>query len=894
MSEQKDENTLSSPIALTPMVRQYQEIKSRHRDKILLFRVGDFYEMFYEDAKEAAGILQITLTSRGDMPMAGFPFHAADHYIHKLIGAGKKVAVCEQLEDPSKAKGLVKRDIVSVITPGTILDDSYIAGKQNNYLCSIFGDRASLAVSFVDISTGDFYVLSSLWFSDPIDQQRVLQDELARFHPSEIIYNERLSDNKTILFELNQSNVLMDHYPEWYFDDEFFISQDKRGSSWFPEEIVKDRILYKSVMGAFHYLYETQGVGAPDFIKKIDSLLSNIRIINKNTFIEMDDFTIKNLELVRNMQDGGRKYTLLEALDLTVTSMGGRLLRHWISMPLFDIKKIYERQNFIETFFEDSILTSKAREVLKRIGDIDRLTARITLKKAIPRDLVALSSSLKNSLELKNLTASNSDLTPLSGELAGKAEEMKNISELIDKAICDEPSTVFNGEVIKAGFNGELDSLRLLLKEGKNWILKLQNDEREKTGISSLKIKYNNIFGYFIEISKANLDNVPAHYIRKQSLVNAERYTVPELSEYESQIASANEKNARLEEEIFISIIEETSKYTGSLQTVAGIVALIDVYSSLAVVAKENKYVKPSVDIEEDFQVTDGRHPVVEKYMGQNLFVSNDVNMDNDDNRILIITGPNMAGKSTYLRQNALIAIMAQMGSYVPARKAKIGMVDKIFTRIGASDNLSQGQSTFLVEMQEAANILRNSTSRSLIIMDELGRGTSTFDGLSIAWSVIEYLYEHKEKGGKTLFATHYHELTKLGEKKGIQNYNIAVREYKDDLVFLRKVIAGPADRSYGIYVAKLAGINQEIIDRAKIILETLEAEGNSARNRIENIFDSENKGNRIPVKRSSELELFPDNLYQSIADKIKNIDVNSITPLEAITFLAEIKKQLK
>lgn len=478
--------------------------------------------------------------------------------------------------------------------------------------------------------------------------------------------------------------------------------------------------------------------------------------------------------------------------------------------------------------------------------------------------------------------------------LAGQIEELPSVSGLIDLAINDEPSTVFNGEVIREGYHEELDKYRKVLKEGKNWIIRLQNLEREKTGISSLKIKYNNIFGYFIEVSKANIESVPSHYIRKQSLVNAERYTVPELSDYEAQISAAGEKIAKLEEELFNDVLEKIGEFTTNLQKISGLTALIDVYSCLAVTAKENNYIKPVVDMEDDFQVLEGRHPVVEKYLGHNLFVPNDVNLDNGDNRIMILTGPNMAGKSTYLRQNALIAVMAQMGSFVPARKAKIGIIDKIFTRIGASDNLSQGQSTFLVEMQEAANILRNSTSRSLIIMDELGRGTSTFDGLSIAWSVIEYLHEHPEKGGKTLFATHYHEPTKLGEKKGIINYNIAVREYNDELVFLRKVIAGPADKSYGIYVAKLAGIPSEIIERSKIILEALETGGNQAKNRIESAFDRQFGRTESNPKKASELELFPEDPYKNLADKIKNLDINSITPIEAITFLSEIKKNLK
>ncbi len=887
--ELKEEEQLTSA-QLTPMVRQYQEIKARHRDKILLFRVGDFYEMFFDDAKEAAQILNIALTARNDMPMAGFPYHAAAQYIYKLISAGKKAAVCEQLEDPSKAKGLVKRDIVSIVTPGTVIDDNYLGKKQNNYLLSIYGNAESLALSFIDISTGDSCVLSSKSIPTGNEKYRVLQDEIARFSPSEIIYNEKLKDDPGINLELQNSGVLYEAFPEWYFED---FSESSKKLNYLKE--IKDvPVLRKSLLGAVHYLFETQGgsvnINADDFYKNIQSVLNNTQIMNKNSLVEMDDFTIRNLELIKNMQDGGRKFTLLEVLDSTITPMGGRLLRAWILMPLYDKQKIYERQNFTEAFFDDGILTAKVRDILKKISDIERLSARIALKRVIPRELPSLSSSLKHTVELKNILISRDDLKSLAGQII----ELNDVSELIDRSILEEPSSTFGGEVIKEGYDEELDRLRKMMREGKDWIIKLQNQEREKTGINSLKVKYNNIFGYFIEISKANLDGVPPHYIRKQSLVNAERYTIPELSEYEMQINSATEKVVKLEEEIFSRVVDEVAQKTPLLQKIAHTVALIDIYSNFAVTAKENNYVKPSITEEGDFHIIEGRHAVVEKYMGKNLFVPNDTILDNDENRILILTGPNMAGKSTYLRQNALISVMAQIGSFVPAREARIGLVDKIFTRIGASDNLAQGQSTFLVEMREAANILRNSTKKSLIIMDELGRGTSTYDGLSIAWAVVEYLHEHPEKGGKTLFATHYHELTRLGEKKGIQNYNIAVREYKDELVFLRKVIAGPADRSYGIYVAKLAGIPQEIIDRAKIILETLEAGGNQAKNRIESIFDKEYRKSKQELKTSSEIDLFTDQSYQNIIDKIRNIDINRITPLEAITFLAELKKLIK
>lgn len=876
------------PAVLTPMIRQYQEIKARNRDKILFFRVGDFYEMFFEDAKEAAGLLQITLTARGDIPLAGVPYHAANHYIYKLIAAGKKVAICEQMEDPSQAKGIVRRDIVSVITPGTLMDDNYIDTARNNYLCAIYGEKEDFALAFVDNSTGDFFVVTSR--ASAAEHTRVLQDELARFSPSEIIFNDKIKDNRLYQLEIEKTGVLKAGFPEWYFEDDFITLSGGKQVLDFPAEIKKDKLIYKAVLGSLHYLYETQGLASPDFFKNCASLVSRIRILSRNSVVEMDDFTIRNLELLKNMQDGSKKFTLLDVMDQAKTPMGGRLLRRFIVMPLSDRLQINERLNSVEVFFDDSILTGKVRDIFARMSDIERLNTRIALRKTIPRDLPALSKSIKEAREIGKLLGVLEELKPIADGIKDLAE----LTELIDRAVEDEPSTTFNGEVIRDGYHTELDRLKKIIREGKNFILELQNREKQATGIASLKIKYNNVLGYFIEVSKANTDKVPGHYVRKQSLVSAERYTLPELSDYELQIESAGERIAKLEEELFMEVVEVAAKYTDELSKMASVIALADVYSAFALIARENHFVKPEILEDGEFRIVEGRHPVVEKHIGHNLFVPNDTVLDNDENRILIITGPNMAGKSTFLRQNALIAIMAQMGSYVPARKAQLGIVDKIFTRIGASDNLSQGQSTFLVEMQEAANILRNSTEKSLIIMDELGRGTSTYDGLSIAWAVVEYLHEHKEKGGKTLFATHYHELTKLGEKKGIQNYNIAVREYEDELVFLRKVISGPADRSYGIYVAKLAGIPLEITERANLILETLEKEGNAARKRIETIFDRDFRKSRQVLKNPSTIELFPDNPDQAALDRLRNIDINRITPIEAITFLAEIKKQLK
>ncbi len=861
-----------NPHELTPMQRQYQEIKSRHRDKILLFRLGDFYEMFDEDAQEASAILHLALTKRHENPMCGFPHHAADQYIRKLIQAGRKVAICDQVEDPALAKGIVKRSIVNIITPGTLIEENYIQSSANNWLAVICGSGDLYSLSLVDISTGEFYVHEA----QGQDLYRSLRDELSIYQPAEILYHQDLNQDKVFLDILSAFLDNPEPLPAWYFDHS--ADEDWHLSMEIDKELWSEPINRASICGAVHYLMETKFCA-----------LAHVRRIAKITrqeYMELDDFTLKNLELLKNMQDGSRKYTLLDVLDFTRTPMGSRLIRRWIVMPLYDLSRIFKRQNCVEEFFEDSQLRTIALTHLKGISDVERLTTRIALRKALPRDLKALEESLKLSRKLKDILKGRSFLS----ELAGRYSDLDELTRMIGKALVEEPSNLFNGNVIVEGYNPELDEYRVLLREGKDWIIRLQEKERKRTGINSLKVKYNKVFGYFIEISKANLDSIPDDYLRKQSLVNAERFTLPELSDYEAKITHAEEKVTKLEQELFEALVDEAARFIPLLQETAQALAETDVFLSLSVAAREFHYCKPLLSQDGDFEIKDGRHPVVEKYMGTNLFVPNDCVMNDNEQRILIITGPNMAGKSTYLRQNALIALMAQMGSYVPAASARMGLLDRIFTRIGASDQLSAGRSTFLVEMEEAANILSHSTRRSLIIMDELGRGTSTYDGLSIAWAVIEYLHEHREKGGKTLFATHYHELTRLSDKPGICNFNIAVREYQDELVFLRKVLEGPADRSYGIYVAKLAGIDQEIIERAGIILENLEKEGRRASDAIERKIDN---SQRKQNKSASGLELFSENPWANLAEKIRNLDINRITPLEAITFLHEIKKDL-
>lgn len=857
---------------LTPMERQYGELKAQHTDKILFFRLGDFYEMFGEDAEIASGILNIALTKRHDTPMCGFPHHAAKNYIQKLISAGRKIAVCEQLEDPGASKGIVKRGVTQIITPGTILEDDFISQNENNFLLCLYGlPKKSFGLSIADISTGEFFVNSS----GKEGKYRFLQDEIARFSPSEILFNERLADDPSVVYILEQSGALFQSYPEWFFEEN--QTDDGMLSKIEIPDLSENPELSRSLNGCFNYLLETQN-------ESTKSIRRVVRL-EKNKVVELDDFTLRNLELVKNMQDGSKRFTLLETIDQSLTPMAGRLLKRWITLPLQDLTEIYRRQNFVQSLLDENLLRERIREILREISDIERLTTRVVLSKAIPRDLCFLADSIESAEKLKIELSANDFLK----KSADQIPDLADLVQIIRGAVNENPPSTFGGKIIRRGFSEELDELIELMSEGKNWITRLQNRERQRTGISSLKVKFNKAFGYFIEVSKTNADKVPNDYLRKQSLVNAERFTLPELSEYEQKITTAEDKAVHLEEKLFLEIVARTAEFAPDLQKLSETIAELDVFSSFAQTAEENHYVKPQISKNSEFHIQDGRHPVVEKHLGFNLFVSNDCKMDHDENRILILTGPNMAGKSTYLRQNALIAVMAQIGSFVPAKSASLPVIDKIFTRIGASDELSAGRSTFLVEMEEAANILNNATKNSLIIMDELGRGTATYDGLAIAWAVIEFLHENPRSGGMTLFATHYHELTRMSSKRGIKNYSIAVSEYNDELIFLRRVLEGPADRSYGIHVAKMAGIPDEAVRRARVILENLEKYGQSVQNEIEAALDKEI--GRQPTPK--ELELFPSDEFANIREKIKNLDLNRMTPLEAITFLSEIQREI-
>ena len=868
---------------MTPVVRQYHDIKKKYQDTILFFRLGDFYEMFYDDAVTASKELEITLTSRNTgaltkIPMAEIPHHAADNYLARLVKKGYKVAICEQIEDPKLTKKLVKRDVVQVVTPGTVVDFNMLSQKSNNYLMSIYIEDKKVGISIIDISTGEFLV-SENGTNDIIS---FLDNEITRLSPSEVIISEKTyNENEKIqkLFSY-YPNLLVNKYYDWVFHHsyaknkvfELFKVKSLEGFG------IEDKPMLVISCGAIiHYILETQ--------KQAVEHIDNIKIYTSSDFMELDNATIKNLELVLNQSDNTTDHTLFSVLDNTKTPQGARLLKRRILEPLTDIKRIKKRLDYIELFFEDNDLRKELRDILNKINDIERLCSRISLYKANPREILSLKNSLDNCIKTKKLLNAKTSIK----NLIAKIPDLKDIVKLINDSLTDDPPVQLSGgNVIKEGYNKELDKFRSAEKKGKTWIAELQKKEIERTKISSLKIKYNRVFGYYIEITKTKLDLVPKDYLRKQTLTNAERFTYPALQEYEELILTAAEKISVLEDKLYTELLEKLRKNTIQLKETGKITAKLDFFSSLAECAFINNYTKPKMLDNNKINVKNSRHPVIEQTVTDEDFIPNDIILDNEENRILIITGPNMAGKSTYLRQTALISLMAQMGSFIPAEKAEVSIVDKIFTRIGASDNLSRGQSTFLVEMIETANILNNATEKSLIIMDEIGRGTSTYDGLSIAWAIIEYIFEKAKIGAKTLFATHYHELTQLGEKKGINNYNILVREWNDEIVFLRKVEKGSADKSYGIQVAGLAGIPKEVIERAKEILMDLEADN------IKDIIISQSK---LKDENSEQMGLFQVNMinpYEAdIINILKDVDLNKLTPIEALNVLNSIKEKL-
>ena len=800
---------------LTPMMRQYFEIKENYKDCILFFRLGDFYEMFFEDAETAARELELVLTGRDcglekRAPMCGIPFHASNSYIGRLVAKGYKVAICEQVEDPKFAKGIVKRDVIKVITPGTYTDSSFVEETKNNYIMTIYADlernRCSLAIT--DISTGDFLATEGEL------EKGVILDEISKFNPKEIILLDSL-DQELIKDITLTTPALISRKPIEYFEENF---EEVLNNQFGEKSNSLSLMIKKSSNALVKYILDTQKISLTN--------INDIEVYSLVDFMTIDLSSRRNLELTENLREKSKKGSLLWVLDKTETSMGSRMLRRWIEEPLVNKEKITLRLNAVEELFNDLSLNDSLKEALHDIYDIERILGKISNKNANAKDLIALKTSIGKIPNVKGIIENCT--SSLLKNYHHNLDDLRDIYDLLEKSIKEDPSlTLKDGDLIKDGFNGEIDELRLAKTNGKDWISSLENREREFTGIKSLKVGFNKVFGYYIEISKANYSSIPeGRYIRKQTLANAERFITPELKEIEEKLLGASEKLCSLEYDIFLDIRNEVENHIDRLKTTAKIIAELDCISNLAFVALENDFIKPEINEDGETKIENGRHPVVEKVIPKGEFIPNDTIINKDDNQLLIITGPNMAGKSTYMRQVAIITLMCQIGSFVPASKANISVVDKIFTRIGASDDLAGGKSTFMVEMWEVSNILKNATENSLVLLDEVGRGTSTYDGLSIAWSVIEYICKNKNLRCKTLFATHYHELTKLeGEIHGVRNYSVAVKEVDNNIIFLRKIIEGGADQSYGIEVAKLAGIPDEVINRAKEILETLEME---------------------------------------------------------------------
>ena len=800
---------------LTPMMRQYFEIKENYKDCILFFRLGDFYEMFFEDAETAARELELVLTGRDcglekRAPMCGIPFHASNSYIGRLVAKGYKVAICEQVEDPKFAKGIVKRDVIKVITPGTYTDSSFVEETKKNYIMTIYADlernRCSLAIT--DISTGDFLATEGEL------EKGVILDEISKFNPKEIILLDSL-DQELIKDITLTTPALISRKPIEYFEENF---EEVLNNQFGEKSNSLSLMVKKSSNALVKYILDTQKISLTN--------INDIEVYSLVDFMTIDLSSRRNLELTENLREKSKKGSLLWVLDKTETSMGSRMLRRWIEEPLVNKEKITLRLNAVEELFNDLSLNDSLKEALHDIYDIERILGKISNKNANAKDLIALKTSIGKIPNVKGIIENCT--SSLLKNYHHNLDDLRDIYDLLEKSIKEDPSlTLKDGDLIKDGFNGEIDELRLAKTNGKDWISSLENREREFTGIKSLKVGFNKVFGYYIEISKANYSSIPeGRYIRKQTLANAERFITPELKEIEEKLLGASEKLCSLEYDIFLDIRNEVENHIDRLKTTAKIIAELDCISNLAFVALENDFIKPEINEDGETKIENGRHPVVEKVIPKGEFIPNDTIINKDDNQLLIITGPNMAGKSTYMRQVAIITLMCQIGSFVPASKANISVVDKIFTRIGASDDLAGGKSTFMVEMWEVSNILKNATENSLVLLDEVGRGTSTYDGLSIAWSVIEYICKNKNLRCKTLFATHYHELTKLeGEIHGVRNYSVAVKEVDNNIIFLRKIIEGGADQSYGIEVAKLAGIPDEVINRAKEILETLEME---------------------------------------------------------------------
>jgi DNA mismatch repair protein MutS len=843
------------------------EVKNHYKDCLVLYRLGDFYELFFDDAITASRELEITLTGRDcgreeRAPMCGVPYHSVQSYIGRLISKGYKVAICEQMEDPALAKGMVKREVIRVITPGTIVETNMLDEKKNNFLASIFKVGIYYGLSYTDVSTGEFYTTQ---ITEGNNFNKLLS-ELSRFTPAEIVVNEEMfKDTISVTTIKNSFNT----YITTKSDDEQDIGN-------IINEVNFDKLDYskQSTKMLLEYIKETQ---------KIDlKHINKIEFYDINNFMILDAIARKNLELTETIRDRNKKGSLLWVLDKTATSMGGRLLRKWLDKPLTNVEEINNRLEGVAELKQAVIQRGEISDVLKKIYDIERLAGKVAYGSVNARDMISLKNSLRQLPNLKELI-SDSD-SQIIKDLYLNFDVLEDVEKLIDESINDDPPmSTKEGGIIKNGFNDEVDKLRTASTEGKNWILAVEAKEREKTSIKGLKVGFNKVFGYYIEITKSYLNMVPDRFIRKQTLANCERYITEELKDLENTILGAEEKVVNLEYELFTGVREEISKSIERLQITSNVVATLDVITSLAEIADNYNYIMPTIDNSNEINIKDGRHPVVERLIPSGSFVPNDTLLNTDEDRINIITGPNMAGKSTFMRQVALIVIMAQIGSFVPASFAKIGVADKIFTRVGASDDLASGQSTFMVEMSEVANILSNATKNSLLILDEIGRGTSTFDGLSIAWAVVEYLSDPEKIGARTLFATHYHELTELEDKlEGVKNYCIAVKEKGEDVIFLRKIIRGGADESYGIHVAKLAGVPNTVISRANRILKDLK----------ETDFSSKESKEKKKENSSGQFDLFNYKLGE-IASELDKINLNELTPIDALNVLSKLKSKL-
>ena len=868
--------------SLSPMMEQYFRIKREHPDALLFFRLGDFYEMFYEDAKTASPVLEIALTSRQKVPMCGVPYHAVNSYLAKLLRRGFKVAVCEQMEDPRTARGVVRREVIKVLTPGTAVEIENGEARENVYIASVLFRENGWGLAFVDLVSGEVRTLQGR----PEDK-RTASDELFKTSPREILFPE--GEEEAVFQVLRPQGafaVPTSAVEAWAFD----LSQARQ----LLEEHFRVRSLAGFGLDGMDLAISAAGA-LLHYVRKVRkdsvSLIHRIRFVHSGDHLVMDAATVRNLELVRNIRDGRQKDTLLDVMDLTMTSMGGRMLRGWLLEPLCDAGVINARLDAVEEALRLTIERHEVREELKGIHDLERLTGKISLAAAHPRDLVSLKKSLAPLPRIREKFKGFS--AGIFREVLERWDDGRDIAGLIDRTILDEPAFLTTeGGIVKEGFSADLDELRTVSRSGKAFIALLEKRERERTGISSLKVRYNKVFGFYIDVTKPNLHLVPSDYIRKQTLLGSERFLTPELKEHEEKILHAEERMAELESRIFIETREAVARETTRLQRIAADVARLDVLLALGELASRRNYCRPTVNESDTLGITGGRHPVIE-VTSVGTFIPNDTHIDCRDDQILIITGPNMGGKSTYLRQVALISIMAQMGSFVPASAASLGLVDRIFTRIGAMDLLSAGQSTFMVEMLETANILNSATPKSLILLDEVGRGTSTFDGLSIAWAVAEHLHEKESLRAKTLFATHYHELTELAlTLKRIKNYHVSVKEWKEDVIFLRKIVPGPSDQSYGIHVAKLAGIPREVIDRAREILFNLEKQEFDESGQPRMAYRSPGRGDR------SQRLLFPEDrefaALEEIKDRLESFDPAAMTPLEAFNLLNEMKTGLK